>query len=185
MDDQKLTIPKNVTTLVLYIRNIGDNKLVLNKPTYTANEGDLTLLLSGDLANGGRVTAAPLNLIITIACQPYKKSKTDIAIELNFVNSTFSLFFAKECDTVQEIEEYVSILYVIYWILIFLIFAFIFVVLYFYLKNNDITLYDLIEKTREKLFRKCASLRNGGTNEEPYYDTNLQEYPKKKDYGGL
>jgi hypothetical protein len=184
-DGQKFTIPKNTTSITLYLSYTGMNgDATLKKPSYMANESDLAVFLSGELAGGGKLTSTPGVLELTFACQPFKKSKTDIAIELGFNNTMFSLFLAKECDTVEEIEEYFTILYAIYWILLFLIFAFIFVVIYFYLKNNDISLYDLFERARETMTRKYNTLR-GNNSEGPYHDTSLQEYPKKRDYGGL
>jgi hypothetical protein len=180
MDAQKLTIPRDSTSMTLYIKYDKDGQtLRLKEPTYTANESDINMLVSGDLSKGGTIGNSLQTIVMNLACQPFKKSKTDIGINLHFETSnSISLFFSKECDTVEEIQEYFSVLYAIYWTLLLLLVAFVVIILYFYLKKNEITLFELYDKARDYLQNKIYSARGLSFTEQPpspYYDNSLKD----------
>jgi hypothetical protein len=153
----KLSISKTTSSFEIFVSNPKANhkNVYMKEPTIVYNEEDLTLIFKGQLAKGGLLTSSPQSLSIIFGCSPLNKSNTDIQFTLHFDNNSFiNMFFNKECNTVEEIQEYFTFLYVIYWILILLIIGFLVVLFFYYLKKNELSLYEFYDKIREYVIRK-------------------------------
>jgi hypothetical protein len=133
-----------------------------------------------------------------------------INLKLDNSSSMVQLYFSKECDTMKEIQAYVSFLNIIYWILLILIVLFIIVVLIYYMQKNDITFNDVYEKTKEYtdkvadwIVNKYYVIKYGANKEREFVplhskysepevlDLNIKtskennESSNKTDYGGI
>ena len=87
----------------------------------------------------------PEHLTITFACTPDKVSKSDVEINFQFDNQEkISLYFSKECDFIPTDEHYFNVIYTVYWILLILIGFLIVSIIYYYIKTNNYTFYELI-----------------------------------------
>ena len=88
----------------------------MSTPQIIYDESEISPLFTSTLKAGGRIGNEPLLLETHLACLPFRKSVTDMQIILEFDNfDIVRLFVSKECDTLEEIQEYFNILYVIYW----------------------------------------------------------------------
>jgi hypothetical protein len=146
--NSEFLIPSVNPTVTLYISS-PEKESILSEPEVILNEENLVAIFHGDLRKGGVLHDTPQSLTLAMACAALKKSKTDIQIKLKIENQPLNLFFKKECDTTHELEEYFSIITFIYWLFLILIVFFLIAIFFYYLKKNDLTLFDLLEKTRE------------------------------------
>jgi hypothetical protein len=145
--NQKFPISQTISTFELYISNPRANEKMVHmkEPTIVYNEQD----------KGGNLTSSPQSFSIILACVPLTKSSTDIQVTLHFDNDSYiNLFFNKECNTIQEIQEYFTFLYIIYWILLLLIIAFLVALFFYYLKKNELSLMEFYDKIREFIKEK-------------------------------
>ena len=151
--ENKLSLPKEVTSLTLYMSYSREGKsLMMHEPSITLDHNALTIAPNGVLKNGGLLTNKVQQLTFIFSCNEFKVSKTDVQITLSFSNfDIINLFFSKECDQTGEINEYFTIFVTIYWILLFLIGAFVVVIIMYYLKKTNTTLAELFEKILEKI----------------------------------
>ncbi len=166
--NQKFPITKAISTFEIFVSNPRANEktVQMKAPTIITNEESIKTLFKGQLANGGLLTSSPQSLSVIFACSPLNKSSTDIQVTLHFDNDSYiNLFFNKECNTVQEIQEYFTFLYVIYWILILLIISFLVVLFFYYLKRNELSLIDFYDKIRELIKEKIDYYKMKRNNE--------------------
>jgi hypothetical protein len=145
-----ISIPANIPTLTLYFSTKPGNVILMDEPDFILNQENLVPILRGELRKGGIITDIPQSLIIAMACTNLKISKTDIQLKLLFEkDKKLNIFFNKECDTTTEIQEYFSILTFIYWVFLILIVIFLITVFIYYLKKNEMTVFDLLDKVKE------------------------------------
>lgn len=157
---EKFVIPKHTSSFTIYFSTVTEENLKMKEPVLIFNEQDYTTFVKGDLVKGGALKTTPQSYTVSFGCHAFKKSTTDLELELEFVNNqSLKLFFAKECDTIEEIQEYFNILYVIYWILLILIVVFLAIVILYYLKRNEITYPLLLEKIKETLINAYHSAK--------------------------
>jgi len=124
----------------------------MKEPSLVTDQSTFNYAVSGPLSHGGSVTNVPESLTITFACTPNKTSKSDVEINLQFINGEIiPLYFSKECDFATADEEYFNIIYTIYWILLFLIFFFIISIVYYYIKTNNYTVTEVIATVLDKV----------------------------------
>ena len=167
---QEHIIPSSSPTFTLYISSSKPElKYTLSEPQIILNEENLVPIFQGQLRKGGEINNTPQSLILAMACTSLKQSKTDIQIKLKCDNNQrISLFFNKECDTTEEITAYFSILTFIYWIFLILISIFLVILFFYYLKRNDMTVFDLFDKIkefcRENIYNKYLSSNRKGTS---------------------
>ena len=99
-------------------------------------------------------------------CPTLKYSKSDMELTLNFQdNDSVSIFFSKECDSVGDINEF-DILYTIYWILLSVFFILLIVVIYHYIKRNNLDVLELLYSWYEKCKNTINDLINKFYNKE-------------------
>jgi hypothetical protein len=146
--NSEFLIPSVNPTVTLYFSST-EKESILSEPEVIINEENLVAIFHGELRKGGILHDTPQSLTLAMACAALKKSKTDIQIKLKIENQPLNLFFKKECDTTHEIEEYFSIITFIYWLFLLLIVFFLIAIFLYYLKKNDLTLFDLIDKVKE------------------------------------
>lgn len=79
----------------------------------------------------------------------------------------------KECDSVQDIQEYFTVLSVIYWIIIILIVLLIVAVLMHYLQNQQVSFQDLISNGKKFTFLSMDYLT------EKYYEFRYPQQDKR------
>ena len=104
----KFPISKTTSSFEIFVSNpkANEKNVHMKEPTMVYNEEDLTLIFKGQLAKGGALTSSPQSLSIIFGCSPLNKSNTDIQFTLHFDNNSFiNMFFSKECNTVEEIQE--------------------------------------------------------------------------------
>jgi hypothetical protein len=166
-------------------------------------------MLSGNLKNGGLITNDPSKLVISFACQQFKQSTTDLQLHLDFGNNKdIELFLSKECDSVQAIQEYFTVLSVIYWIIIILIVLLIVAVAMHYYQNQNISFQDLLSNGKrytyivfDWLTEKYYEYRYPGHEKRHFVQldkfvepenldiqitsSNEERIKDKNDYGGL
>lgn len=122
----------------------------MKTPKIFYDENDYTLIVKGDLINGGIINNQNSILSLNFVCLPYKKTKTDLEVTLSFDNGKrVELFLTKECDTIEEVQQYFTVLYTVYWILMILIALLIVVIFLYYLQRNNMSLNDLYEQAKE------------------------------------
>jgi hypothetical protein len=161
----KFVINKDNPILTLYISSSSEgNVLMMKEPEVIFNEENLITIFKGDLQKGGIIEQKPQILTLAMACKDIKVTNNDMQIKLSFDSQTISLFFQKECDTTQEIHDYFIIIRIIYWIFIVLIVIFIVVVALYYLKKNELTLFDTLEKIKQYIDSKLFSQDNTNDN---------------------
>ncbi len=133
--------------------------------------------VTGELSKGGILSNNPQSFTITFGCIPFKYTKSDVEITLNFQNNdVVSLYFQKECETVGEIKEF-DILYTVYWILLLLITFFVLISSYYYLEKNKEVILEGIQTYWIKFkiwFRKYA--KNPNAEEESLRSCKDDEY---------
>jgi hypothetical protein len=124
----------------------------MGKPQIVYDTNEMEPFFFSTLKEGGRVGNEAALLEVHLICLPYKKKVNDLSIILTFNEfDSVRLLISKECDTLGEIQEYFTILYVIYWILLILIVVFLFAILLYYMKKNEITFNDIMEKSIETI----------------------------------
>lgn len=184
----KFTIDKDINTMSFYISSGIENKdepnLVILNPKLIYDENNLGIVVSGQLGNGGAITSNVENLSLNFICMPFKKSISDVQVNLIFKNyDVVDILFTKECDTLGEIQEYFSILYFIYWVLLFLILLFLVAIFAYYLKRTNMTLSEFVKKTidniKEYYYRICNKQRND------YEDYNIEATKTSKNNNRL
>lgn len=90
----------------------------MGKPVITYDSVEMSPVFYGSLADGGRIGNEPMVLEVHLICLAYRKKVNDLEIILTFNEyDSVRLTIRKECDTIGEIQEYFTILYVIYWYL--------------------------------------------------------------------
>ena len=88
----------------------------MSAPKIIYDETEISAIFFSQLKEGGRIGNEPLVLETRFICLPYRKKVTDLQLILDFDNyDSVRLFISKDCDTLDEIQEYFTILYVIYW----------------------------------------------------------------------
>ena len=153
----KFPISKTKSSFQIFVSNpkANEKSVQMKEPTMVYNEEDLTLIFKGELAKGGILTSSPQSLSIIFGCSPLNKSNSDVQLTLHFDDKSFiNMFFSKECNTVEEIQQYFTFLYVVYWILILLIVGFLVALFFYYLKKNELSLYEFYDKIREFITQK-------------------------------
>lgn len=153
----KFPISRTISTFEIFLSNPkAHEKLVhMRDPTIVYNEQELTTIFRGQLAKGGNLTSSPQSFSIIFACAPINKSSSDVQITLHFDDHSYiNLFFNKECNTIEGIQEYFTILYIIYWILIVLIITFMVALFFYYLKKNELSIIEFYDKIREYVYEK-------------------------------
>jgi hypothetical protein len=155
--NEKFPISKSINTFEIFISNPKANEKIIymKAPSIITNDENIKTLFKGQLANGGLLSSFPQSLSVIFACSPLNKSNSDVQVTLHFDTNTYiNLFINKECNTLEEIQEYFTFLYIIYWIIILLIISFLVVLFFYYLKRNEITFIEFFDKIRELIKEK-------------------------------
>jgi len=158
----KILLPKEISSISLYLSYSKPEKsLEMKVPNIMFDENDLSVVTAGFLMKGGILTNKVDKLTLAFICFPFKLSKSDVQISLDFGNlDMINLFFIKECDNIGEMQEYYYILNTIYWIVILLVIVFFAAFLMFCLKKRDMTLWELTNKVVEYIknyYNNCFS----------------------------
>lgn len=166
--NEKFPISKSINTFQIFISNPKANEKIIymKVPSIITNDENIKTLFKGQLANGGLLSSIPQSLLIIFACSPLNKSNTDIQVTLHFdTNNYINLFINKECNTLEQVQEYFTFLYLIYWIIILLIISFIVVLFFYYLKRNEITFMEFYDRIRELIKDKIEYYKLRRNNE--------------------
>lgn len=146
----------------------------MRTPDTTYDVEDYELMVAGELSNGGFIFDEPRKLSLIFACKPFKQSATDLQLSLDFGNKQeVELYLNKECDSMQTVQEYFTVLYVVYWIIIILIALLVVAVVLHYLQTNELSFTDVIS------YGKKYSLTMLDWAQEKYYEFRYPETDKK------
>lgn len=174
-----MTIPTDKNDIVF---NIGTGSLpkaeaiTMNNPKITFDENLMDIVTASELKSGGEISAIPKKLTILFACKEHQKGKSQISVTLTFTNhDVLSFSFFKECDTISAIENYFSVIYFLYWLLLITIFSFIIVLTIFYLKRENISATELSKRILDGIISKLVDYKGFVERKYNYYRHGVSE----------
>lgn len=162
--ENKMTLDKDTHTISLYLTSVGTHTYKMKKPELIFNEDNVVSLFKGDLQTGGSVNADSQSFTLALACKEnMTKSSTDIQLKMMFDdNLHVCMFFSKECDTTDGIQSYFTVIKFVYWLLIILIVIFIVVIALYYLKKNELTVYEAVDRIKDYIDSRLFGHRKLG-----------------------